>query len=391
MLEKIEKSEIGVYLMLHFEQNILNQINESVIICNQNHEIVFVNDTAKNVLGDLIYSLNEAGESTQDVLKYKDDGVTLFALEELPIIRALNGESLKDLEMLIVYQGQLDKHLWCSINASPIYEDSKVVSALITIRDLTERKKFLYNIQLLNGKLSQTNNLLNLNIKELEGFAARVAHDLKAPLTPITGFMDMLKDEFSQDEDKVQMIDIILKSTYSMSTLINELLEFSHISSEHDSAEEVDITVIFNEVESLIQTSLIQVNGSIRVSKLPRVICNKVPVKHLLSNILSNSIKYSKDDMKLLIDVEYTPPKLGKDFATLTIIDNGIGFKQEEADLIFEPMTRLQTNKAKGHGLGLAISAKAAIKEGWSISAASSPNEGATFTILIPKEKIINS
>ena len=375
--------------MQDLAEKLLNQVNEAVIICDTKSEITFINNSAKEILGDLIYGLNKVDGPAQDVLKYKEDGVTLFRYEELPIIRALNGESIKDLGMLIVYQNKIGSYLWCSINASPIYEDNKIVAATLTVRDLTERKKNQYNIKLLNGQLTQTNMLLNTKVKELEGFAARVAHDLKTPLAPISGFMDMLREEFIDDKDKVKMIDIILKSAESMSTLISELLEFSDITYNKENSQEINLQEVFNEIIDLVNASLYQSNGKINIAKMPNVRCNKNPIKHLFNNLISNSIKYCKEDENLVIDITYNPPKQGQNYATLKIKDNGIGFKQEEANLIFEPMARLQTNKSKGHGLGLAISAKAAENEGWSISATSNPNEGATFLVKIPKERIL--
>jgi len=377
--------------MIDVNKDILNQVNEGIVICSKGLKIEFFNDAAKKLLGDLVNGVTKVEGLKQDVLKYKSDGITLFKENELPMNRALAGEFVFDEEVLIVYQNHVGPPIWCSINASPIKdEESNIIGGLITIRDLGERKKNMYQIKLLNGKLEESNKKLVEKNIELEDFAARLAHDLKAPLNPIIGLIDLLRTDFKTvlNTDQAKALNLIFDSAMSMSNLITELLDYSQLENDKDRVESVSFNEVFNEIIKLLETSLEDVKGEVKVSNLPSVYCDKVPIKQLFQNIISNSIKYKKENVPPQIEVSCVPAKSDEEYLTIVIKDNGVGFNNEDASKLFQPMYRLKNPTVQGHGLGLAISAKAAMLEGWSITATGKENEGAEFKVKIPIEKV---
>lgn len=394
---------------MKLNEQILNQVNEGIVICNINREIIFNNTASKELLGSLIQGVTKVEGNKGDVLKYMSDGVTLFTESQLPMNQALQGKYMENVEMLIVFQDHSKDSIWVSVNSSPLRNDrGEIAAGMITIRDQTEKKKKDYDMSILNGKLQSKNSQLkkaNNNLKritcelknrnsELNSFAARVAHDLKTPLNPITGFIELIKDDLNEilNSKQHETFNMVLESVHSMNFLITELLEYSRLEKINEEKAPVELRQLFGEIESLMNIALQEREGTIKVdNNLPTINCNKTPAKQLFQNVISNSIKYQKDQIPPEISITCDSPTSSEDYYTIKIKDNGKGFNQDQAEKLFEPMYRLKNDTVKGHGLGLAISAKAAEMEGWTIKAFGIENQGAEFQIKIPGSQAIQN
>ncbi|OUR97429.1 hypothetical protein A9Q84_13975 [Halobacteriovorax marinus] len=372
---------------MELNETILNQMNDGIVICDPSGNIIFSNKVSEERLGSLLHGVTKVKGQNEDVLKYKEDAITLYEESELPMNQALAGIFKQNLVMLIVFQDHSSESIWLSINTLPIKDnDGKIVSGMITIRDLSERKKTEHRLTILNGKVSEKNKHLKvineklevltrelqLKNNELNSFATRVAHDLKTPLNPLIGFIDLLKIELKEflNEDQKEVFNLISSSANSMNVLIFELLEFAKLEQSNDTLSTVKFSDLFLEIESLMTAASKEKGGIITIDEnMPIINCKKIPAKQLFQNIISNSIKYHKENIPPEIIISCEAPSSGNDFYNIKIKDNGRGFIQEQAKHLFEPMYRLHNEKVEGHGLGLAISAKAAEKEGWKIKA----------------------
>ena len=116
---------------------------------------------------------------------------------------------------------------------------------------------------------------------------------------------------------------------------------------------------------------------------MPEVRGAKVLIHQLFYNLISNSLKFSKDGVPPRIII--TGEAVGDNAVKIVVADNGIGFEQEYAEAIFKTFTRLNTkDKYEGTGLGLSLCRKIVERHGGTITAASEVGEGARFMIVLP-------
>jgi signal transduction histidine kinase len=189
----------------------------------------------------------------------------------------------------------------------------------------------------------------------------------------------------------------MIKSALHMQKLIDDLLSFSRTSSTEKVYETTDLNESLEEVKASLKHILDEKNVEIISSNLP--VAKVIPFQfiQLLENIISNSIKYSKQDIQPKIEISSEVVKgeksnisdvpLEKQYYKISIKDNGIGFEQHFSNKIFELFQRLHAkNEYSGTGIGLAICKKIMENHDGYITAESTPGEGSTFHIFLPVE-----
>ncbi len=139
-----------------------------------------------------------------------------------------------------------------------------------------------------------------------------------------------------------------------------------------------------------IEATVIKKKATISIEELPEVKGDPLQIRQLFQNLLSNSLKYSKEDVPPVIHitckmVEKEINGAGSSFYEISITDNGIGFDQQNAERIFKVFQRLHgRNEYPGTGIGLAIVQKVIENHNGSITAESEPEQGATFKVYLP-------
>ncbi len=248
----------------------------------------------------------------------------------------------------------------------------------------------------LNKQLLQNINTLELTNKELDRFAFMASHDLQEPIRKIRIFSNRIAEKYYEqigDEGKVY-IDKMQLACSRMQNLIGDILAFSKISVTRDSLELSDLNKLLDEVVSEMELPIQEKKAKVSIDKLPSVYVNPVLIKSLFQNLISNSLKYSKDDMTPEIRISGGIDKSYKlndqqtettKYCRIYVQDNGIGFDQQYAEQIFTMFTRLHVNtEYAGTGIGLAICKKIVEEHSGYISAKSEINKGTTFTISLP-------
>jgi len=228
---------------------------------------------------------------------------------------------------------------WFKITA---YSPQKGQFATI-FEDITERKSS-------EDKLKESN-------RDLEEFAYLISHDLKEPLRTISGFAKLLKDNYGNELDKKAgtYLDFISDGSAKMHKKIQDVLEFSKVSNIALRSAKTDLNIVFNEAKDNL-SMLIKDSRAIIVNRgLPEIYVDRERMVELFQNLLSNAMKYSKDDIRCRITVSSKYEERSKEW-TVSLKDNGIGISKKDFNKIFVVFKRPPgSSRYEGSGVGLAV------------------------------------
>lgn len=274
--------------------------------------------------------------------------------------------------------------------AKPFTDLKGIQSMIGTTQDVTED----YNKSL---QLKLRNTELEKHIKELNEFNQVASHDLQEPLRKIQTFISRINDK-----DKEKMTDIgkeylsrMERASNRMRVLINDLLQYSKANRSEKNLAPTNLSEVLGNSLMELSQNIEDKKAVINYPELPVINGIHFQMQQLFSNLLSNSLKYSKEDSTPIIDISYAEiiaktetilkDKSLKKYYKINITDNGIGFEQEYAEKIFLLFNRLHgKTEYQGTGVGLAICKKIVENHKGYIFANSKPGEGATFTIYLP-------
>lgn len=244
------------------------------------------------------------------------------------------------------------------------------------------QKLTLFNSQLETRVTERTQKLEKSN-KELDRFVYSASHDLSAPLKSIIGLLNLVR--IDKSEDVSDYIDKIENNIKKLEDVIQNLIQFSRNSRQKVRKENIDLKLISNELqEELIyaesELSKNNINFTLDVKDDFKLTTDPVRLKIILSNIISNAMKYRKGNTKCKIHIS---GYIKGNKVYISVKDNGIGIEAEYLDKIFQMFYRA-TTLSKGSGLGLYIVKESAEKIDAIVSVTSTPKKGSTFTISFP-------
>lgn len=170
-----------------------------------------------------------------------------------------------------------------------------------------------------------------------------------------------------------------------MSKLIEDLLVFSRVTTKLPVPSEVALNEIVSDVLSDLENRISRTEGRVEVDDLPKVMADPTHMRQLFQNLIANALKFHQENTPPIVKVTYVSSKKRKDFAEITVSDNGIGFDEKYADRIFGVFQRLHGRGSyEGTGIGLAVCRKIVEQYNGTILAESQPGKGSKFTINLP-------
>ncbi|AMC10469.1 hypothetical protein Lupro_04020 [Lutibacter profundi] len=260
------------------------------------------------------------------------------------------------------------------IGLNPIKLENKIfISA--SIRDVSAR------VHLVN-KLQQSLTAIKNKNKELEQFTYIAAHDLQEPLNTVTGFVELLNEQYKGrlDKNADKYLQFITKASSRMRFLIRGLLDYARIGRERKLSM-VDCNKLVTEIQYDFAFSIAETNTTFIIDKLPQVYGCELELSILFQNLISNAIKFRKEGTAPQIKI--SSEKEGN-YWKFSVQDNGIGLAEEHKKKIFIIYQQLNARtEYKGFGLGLAFCQKIVELHGGKIWVDSVPNKGSTFYFTI--------
>ena len=263
---------------------------------------------------------------------------------------------------------------------NPVIEqasDTKICNVI----DLTE-----YKVR--EEALLQEKAQLEASNRELEAFTYVASHDLKEPIRKIGAFGDLLRQqaESKLSEQELDFLQRMIRASHRMSTMIDDLLFYSQMSHTEAQRSRVDLGDIVDSILIDYEYELKEHHFEVRREPLPQIWSVKSQVLQLMTNLISNAIKFSKDQSKPSLTIGSLNPGDRNDQLGVYVRDNGIGIESGDQTRIFGVFERANAkNRYEGNGIGLAICRKIIEQHGGKIEVYSEPGQGSEFRIWFPK------
>ena len=235
-------------------------------------------------------------------------------------------------------------------------------------------------------QLAEANEALGRTNKELDDFTYIVSHDLKEPLRGVKAFSKLLIEDYSGklDDEGKEYLKTISDSSARMTRLIEDLLNLSRIGRIKNVEPDIGLNEMLSDVQKNLVYALEERNVKLNIQPgFPKVMCDRIRISEVFSNLVSNAIKYTKKDIRPVIEIGWSDKK---DFYEFYVKDNGIGIEKQYYDKVFHIFQRLHAKgEYEGTGAGLTIVKKIVENHGGKIWVESVPGAGSTFYFTLPK------
>jgi signal transduction histidine kinase len=235
-----------------------------------------------------------------------------------------------------------------------------------------------------NQQLERRAVELSRSNAELEQFASIASHDLQEPLRKVRTFTEQLTVTESErlSERGLDYLERANRAAERMQGLIQDLLQFSRVTTKPRPFVDVDLNQVASEVLDDLSVEIEDAGAVLSMGYLPTVSADPLQMRQLILNLVSNALKFRRPDVPPEITIS---GEVVGEVAHLVVADNGIGFEPRYSTRIFKVFERLNgRNDYPGTGIGLALCHKIVTRHGGDIVASSELLAGATFTVTLP-------
>jgi PAS domain S-box-containing protein len=353
---------------------ILQSALDAIIMMNSNDEIIFWNPQAELIFGwkseEVIGKLFSEIINPKSILELNNDS-------QQQNFNYIHQEYRFNELMELNARKKNKEEFSIELTILPIEDEIEGTTFCAFIRDISYRKSR-------EKEINRQNKILKLQNNELEQFTYLTSHDLQEPLLTLTSFAELLLEEHTEalnDEGKL-FVEYINKSAFRMRKLVEGLMEYARIG-KNEIPTIINCEQIVNEVILDLNVKIIKFNAIVNVKYLPQLNGFKTDIRLLFQNLISNAIKFSRDNATPTITVSCIDNDNEYIFC---VEDNGIGIDKNSKEQIFIIFKQLNNRENyTGYGIGLAHCKKIIKLHGGEIWVESVLGEGSQFKFSIPK------
>lgn len=360
-------------LRLKLLETVIVQTKDSIIITeadfNENRlpKIVYVNPAFSVMTG---YESYEIIGKSPDILKGPNSDINGVK----KIVDAIKNKEESLIEMISYKKNK--EEFWLRFSMIPIYNSDNELSHWVSIqRDVSDEKKQEKEKEQLIRELTKNN-------KDLKEFSYITSHNLRAPISNLTGLLNLIEDITIEDPELKEILFGFNKSTHLLNDTVNDLTKVMIIKDNPSIQKEaLLLKEVFENVFSQLSFQIEAYKPILKIDfeNVTVLNVNKTYIESILLNLLTNSIKYRSESRTLKITV--TASQLN-DSITLVFKDNGIGIDLERnRDKVFGLYQRFH-DYPDSKGLGLYLVKSQVEAMGGNISIDSEVNKGTTFTLI---------
>ncbi|MCR5626899.1 MAG: response regulator [Lachnospiraceae bacterium] len=306
------------------KNQIVEQTEDGIVVVNEDHDVLFINDAAKGILSEII-----TDQTDKDVFIKN-----LFDKEEYVI--NVNDKNLE-------------------IRVSDIKAGEKSVGHIAWIFDMTFINKYTDQILVLKDQAEKANQAKST-------FLSNVSHEIRTPINAVLGMDEMILRE-SKEKNIRQYARSIQEAGNTLLGIINQILDFSKIEAGKMDIIPVDydfsttLNDLYNITVSRLGGKDLKLEFNVDRSVPSKLFGDELRIKQCIMNVVNNAIKYTDEGM-VKVDIGYTKKDDSTIILNVSVTDTGMGIKQEDIDKLFAPFQRLEEKKnltVEGTGLGLNI------------------------------------
>jgi len=350
-------------------RDILESSPDAMIIVDQTGTIAIVNSQTEKIFG---YTRDEMLGQPVELLVPSRFQTNLHGYRDSfranPEVQSMGG----GLQLLGLRKDGIE--LPVEVRLSPI-ETADGAFVVATIHDVTEHRQLIRRLEDLNELRNE--------------FVAVVTHDLRSPMTSISGYAHLLIDAWdtTSDDEKIDYLQIIARNTERLSQFVEDALQVARIE-----MGEYTFEIVALDIRSLVQRALGEAEGAnadrqfefTALADIPLVLGDADRQWQVLTNLLSNAVKFSPTEEPITVTLSRDG-----DFVQVAVTDRGIGIAEDDIAKLFQKFGRISQSgggNVPGNGLGLFICKTLVEAQGGRIWCESSPDQGSTFFYTIPIE-----
>lgn len=291
----------------------------------------------------------------------------------------------KEIEMYQMEKRYIHKEgfvVWVMLTVSLIWNaDNTPDFHIAQIVDITAIKKLMDQQKLKNQALSLTTSKLNDEIRQLQDFNGIVTHNLRGPVSSIINLAEMIVQEDSEQE-KQELVELISGSAKTLDETLRDLMEVLEVRlNDSISRDQCSLPTILEHTLDMFRPEVVRHKVEIVTDfKVKEVSFPKIYLESIFHNLISNSIKYQRKDIKLIIKISSTAEN---NFTKIIFEDNGIGIDLERYGKDMFKFSKVFHSGYDSKGVGLFITKNQIEMYHGSINVESKPGNGTRFIILI--------
>jgi signal transduction histidine kinase len=435
-----KSAETAVHAQADLLNGIIESIGEGVVACDEKGRFLMFSSSARRIAG--LPGLDVPPEQwSARYGAFTPDGSTPFPTESLPLVRAMRGESVDEVELLIRNRGR-PEGARVVVSGRPLRSagGGDCLGGVVVMRDVTLlrraeqdlrqarhelertvldsaqelaqasselRRQFVLkqaaasepngpggeeHVNLANaaralqstaGTLRQVNLHLTRKVTELDEFSYVASHDLQEPLRKLVSFSALLRQDLGRElpERAAKDLEFISEAARRMQALVQDLLALSRAGRRELQVEPLSLAACADAAIQNLNPLIEEKQATLTRDDLPTLPVDRTLITQLYQNLIGNALKFVRGRPPV---IHLSARREGHDWI-LGVHDNGIGINPEHFEQIFAPFRRLHGRaEFDGSGIGLAICRRAAARHGGRIWVESSPGQGSNFFVSLP-------